>query len=232
MNDHVKKQGSELSVVAFDDMDLRGGKAMQMQLADISEPASHNVQFIGVLPDISFMTTIPVRAGKPIWLRPGIAVKFRVLIGTHVYAFKTTSLRAHSRPGPYAHFKAPEVVHGRPVRRDPRVELRLPVEIKRSDKTHSMAILNDLSLRGATLEMVGVLGNVGDVFNIDLPLILPELRKKLNLSATVRNCSDYAASIEQGRFRYGIEFVDISEGDSILLHYFINHLMAELRAKC
>jgi hypothetical protein len=205
---------------------------MHLQLAGIESPVKHHVQFIGVLPSVSFLTTIPMQNGKPIWLRPGVPVTFRVLMNTHVYAFKTSSLRAHTRPGAYAHFLLPEIIHSRSVRRYPRVEMRLPVEITRPDKTRSMAILHDISLRGATLEMVGVLGSSGDYIGIDLPLIVPELTKNMRLSAIVRNCSDYLSSIEQGRFRYGIEFVDVSDDDSLLLHYFIDHLIAELHANC
>jgi hypothetical protein len=213
-------------------MSLRGGQAMHMQLAGLETSMKHHVQFIGVLPSISFITTIPFQNGKPIWLRPGVQATFRVLMNTHVYAFKTTSVRAHSRPGGYAHFLLPETIHSRSVRSHTRVEMLLPVEITRPDKTRSMAILHDISLRGATLEMVGVLGSLGDHLGIDVPLIVPELTKKVSLSAVVRNCSDYLPSIERGRFRYGIEFVDVNEDDSLLLHYFIDHIIAELHANC
>lgn len=226
------KRDDDTGLVGFDDMNLRVGVILQMQQEDVSGKVQYGVRFIGAIPAVSFLATLPIRDDKAIWMRPGSPATFRVLSGTHVYAFATSVVRARSRPSSYAHFAIPEVVHSRTVRRHPRAEVRLPVEIERADGTRSMAILRDISLRGATVEMVGILASPGDSVLVDVPLILPELTRKLTLKALVRNCSDYEASVEKGRFRYGVEFIEIQEEDSIMLHYFINHLVAELHARC
>jgi len=226
-----KMKNSELVEVGFEQINLKVGVAMQMQQKALASPVNHNVQYIGAIPGVSFLITLPRVDDGPIWLRQGSKATFRALVGTHIYAFNTSVLRARSRPSSYAHFAIPEVVHSRSVRRHPRVETRLPVEITRADATRSMAIMYDLSLRGATLELVGVLASPGDTISIDLPLILPELTRKLELTAVVRNCGDYLASVAKGRFRYGVEFVEVSEDDSMLVHYFVDHLIAELHAR-
>ena len=232
MSDDEGKPGGDLAEVGFEDMNLRVGTAMQMQQESASGKEQFAVRYIGEIPGVSFLTTLPKRGDSAIWMRQGALLTFRVLAGTDVYAFSTTVLRARSRPASYAHFALPGVVRSRAVRRYLRVETTLPVEVTRADATHTMAILYDLSLRGATLELVGVLASPGDPIRVEVPLILPEVTKKLELNAVVRNCSDYEDSVAKGRFRYGIEFVDITEEDSLLLHYFIDHLIAELHARC
>lgn len=224
-------RGPDGGKVGFEDMNLRCGASLQMERDSVDGKEQFGVRYIGAIPGISFLTTLPRQGDTAIWMRQGVPIRFRVLAGTDVYAFSTTVLRARSRPASYAHFVLPDVVFSRTVRRHARVETRLPVAVTRADGTHSMAILHDLSLRGATLELVGILANQGDPVSIDLPLILPEVTKRLELKAVVRNCSDYQDSVEKGRFRYGIEFLDIAEEDSLLLHYFIDHLIAELHAR-
>ena len=213
-------------------MNLRLGTPLQMEQEAVSGKTQHAVRFVGYLPGVSFMATVPIYEDKPIWMRQGLPVTFRVLGETHVYAFSTAVLRARSRPSSYAHFALPAGVRCRSIRRHPRAGVRLPVEIRRPDATCSMAILHDLSLRGATLEMVGLLACIGETIHLELPLILPEVVKKLSLVAVVRNASDFESSVEKGRFRYGIEFVEVADEDSLLLHYFIDHAIAELHARC
>jgi c-di-GMP-binding flagellar brake protein YcgR len=232
LSDENKAMDGDTHSAAFEDIDLRPGAALQMQQEGVSGREQFTVRYVGAIPGVSFLATVPRRDGTPIWLPQGSQVTFRVLASVHAYAFTTAVLRARSRPAPYAHFAIPERVRYREVRRHPRVEVRLSAEITRADGTRSMAILRDISLRGATLEMAGMLAATGDTIRVDLPLILPELARKLEVDAVVRNCSDFEGSVEQGRFHYGIEFVEMSEEHSMLLHYFIDHLIAEMHARC
>jgi hypothetical protein len=230
-HDVEKMPEPSMGEVAFEDMDLRVGIALQMEQESASGREQFNVRYVGALPGVSFLASVPRRGDSPIWLRQGAQVTFRVLAGTHAYAFATTVLRARSRPASYAHFALPETVRSRAVRKHARALVRLPAEIERADGTRSMAILHDLSLRGATLELVGILAAQGDPISIEIPLILPEVARKLAIRAIVRNCSDFEDSVEKGRFRYGVEFVELEEQDAILLHYFIDHLIAEQHAR-
>ncbi len=220
----------QLHEADFDDMHLRVGMSLQMRQTSANGVQQFTVQYIGTIPGLSFLTTLPKVGETPIWLRPGVKLSFRALVGTHAYAFDTSTLRARSKPCSYAHFAIPPRVQYRSVRRDPRIDIRLPVEVRRADGTRTMAIMRDLSLRGATLELVGKLADTGDSVAIDMPVILPELARTLALNAIVRNCTDYIESVDKGRFRYGVEFAALDEEGGILLHYFIDHMIAEQHA--
>lgn len=224
-------QAGESGETGFDDMALRGGALLQLNREGGGGANRIMVRYIGVIAGVSFLTTLPRRDDGVVWVPPGSTVTFRVLSGTDAYAFTTTALRAHTRPSPYAHFAIPETVRYRPVRRDLRVETRLPVEIECEDGKRSPALMLDLSRQGAILELAGLVAAPGDAIRVELPLVLPELSKTLGLPAVVRNCSGYAESAEKGRFRYGIEFDRVPEPDAILLHYFIDHLIAEEHAR-
>jgi len=224
-------ESGESSEAAFADMALRGGAMLQLNHEGGGGPTRFMVRYIGVIAGVSFLTTLPRRDDGVVWVPPGSQVTFRVLSGTDAYAFTTTALRAHTRPSPYAHFVIPETVRRRPVRRDLRVETRLPVAVEWGDGGRSPAVMLDLSRQGAILELGGLVATPGDAVRVELPLALPELSRTLHLPAVVRNCSGHAESAEQGSFRYGIEFDPLPEQEAILLHYYIDHLIAEQHAR-
>jgi c-di-GMP-binding flagellar brake protein YcgR len=214
----------------FNDMALPVGTVLKLSQESATGMAHFPVRYIGAIAGVSFLTTLPKRDDGVIWMRAGGRVTFRVLAGTNIYAFATTVLRAHTRPSPYAHFALPAAVRYKPVRRDLRVATRLAVEVETGDGIRTRATMRDLSLGGAILEADGLPAILGDALRIELPLTLPELSRTLVLPAVVRNCSGHAESAGQGRFRYGVEFDPVPEQDGVLLHYFIDHLVAEPHA--
>ena len=212
---------------AFADMHLKVGEVLVVQPMNGFEAPSFTVNFIGAHGQMSFLTSLPVVGEQGMFITPGNRFSFRVVHGVYAYAFTARSLRAHSRPYPYAHFSMPENVKYRQIRQSIRLETRLPVEIQRADGTHSLAILRDISEHGARLELTGMLGEVGTLLHLTLPIILPETTKSLGMSASIRNTSDLERSRSAGRFHYGVEFSAMPEEDAALLRHFIEHLLVE-----
>ncbi len=217
----------ELESTDFSDMHLRVGETLLVQPMASTEAESFSVSFIGAHSPSSFLTTLPSVGEKSIWVIPGSRFKFRVLHGMYAYAFTSRSLRAHSRPYPYAHFSIPDDIKFRQIRNSHRLDTRLPVEIVRANGLRTLAIMRDISLHGAKLEMTGILDEVGEQVVLTIPILLPETTDNLTVLATVCNCSDLARSISTGRFIYGVSFVTQTEEGELLLQHFINHLLAE-----
>jgi len=213
--------------VFFADVHLRIGETLQMQPVGLTDETSYPVRFIGALEGQSLITSLPLVEGKGIWIPPGSTFVFRVLWGIYALAFTCRALRAHSRPYPYVHFSYPEAIRSKQIRGAPRHATRLPVEATRGDGTHTLAIMRDISLRGAHLELTAPLGEKGDTCEFVIPLILPEVISQLKLTCVIRNMSNLAKAMAEGRFRYGIEFGKMNDQDTLLLHYFIDHLVAE-----
>lgn len=211
----------------FADMHLKVGEIMVVQPQVGFEQAAFTVNFIGAHGQMSFLTSLPLVGEQGMWIAPGNPYSFRVVHGVYAYAFSARSLRAHSRPYPYAHFAIPEAVKFRQIRRSHRLETRLPAEVKRPDGSRSLAILRDVSEHGARLELTGMLGDIGTRIGLELPIILPELPVTLALTAIVRNNSDMERAISSGRFLYGVEFEPLPESDAALLQHFIDHLLVE-----
>lgn len=221
------KMEQELHEAGFIDMHLRVGEPLIAQPLVGSETEPFTVNFIGAHGRLSFLTSLPSVGDKGMWIPLGSQFKFRVVHGMYAYAFTARSLRAHSRPYPYAHFSMPEAVKYRQIRQSHRLETRLPADICRADGSRTLAILRDISEHGAKLELTGLLDEIGAEITLTLPILLPQGAQSMTVIGTIRNRGDLERAVSAGRFYYGISFTPLSPEDGSLLQHFIDHLMVE-----
>lgn len=217
----------ELESTDFSDMHLRVGETLLVQPLAGIDAESFSVSFIGANGPMGFLTTLPSVGAKAIWVPPGSSFKFRVVHGMYAYAFTSRSLRAHSRPYPYAHFAIPEDVKFRQIRSSQRMETRLPVEIVRANGTRTLAIMRDISQHGARVELTGMLDEVGAQVALTIPILLPDITSSIDVDAIICNSSDLDRSISAGRFHFGLQFVPVAAESGRLLQHFIDHLLVE-----
>jgi c-di-GMP-binding flagellar brake protein YcgR len=202
---------------------LNVGDSLHMQIADAQDETQYSIRYLGALKGQSLMTTIPTVSGEAMWMKYGGKYIFRTLVGMYVYAFTSKVIKARAKPFAYAHFIYPESVHRRQVRRAARVKLNLPTLVRRPDGSQVAATLRDLSLIGVLVESGDKLGSVGDNLRVEFPIALDEVDKHLTLDATLRNSTGPDAGTP---LRAGLEFNRLSNDDTLLLHYFIDHQIA------
>ncbi|MDP2833312.1 MAG: flagellar brake protein [Pseudomonadota bacterium] len=223
----METNDQELHEADFADMHLKVGEPLVVQPLAGFEAEPFTVSFIGAFGGKSFLTSLPVAGDKGMWVPLASRFSFRVVHGMYAYAFTTQSLRARSRPYPYAHFALPESVKYRQIRQSVRLKTRLPVELCRANGSHTLAIMRDISEHGAKLELTGLLDDVGAEVTLTIPILLPDAVSAMTLIATIRNSGDRDRSISVGRFHYGVRFTPPSPEDGALLQHFIEHLLVE-----
>lgn len=207
--------------VSFDAIRLSVGDTLHIQAVGTAEQARYPVRYIGGFKDASLLTTLPIVNHEGMWMRFNGEYVFRGLAGRYIYAFVARLIKARAHPYPYAHFSYPEVAEVRLVRRSPRIKLRQASQGEKADGTVLPAIFLDLSLHGAMVETSESLGEVGDSVHVTLPIRLAEVNRELRLGADIRSVSDGFAS------RYGLEFHRLADEDVLLLHFYIDHQIAE-----
>ncbi len=212
--------------VDADRLRLNVGDILHIQIAGSQDETQYSVRYLGALKGQSLMVTLPLVNGEPIWMKPGGSYIFRTLSGMHVFAFTTKVLKARSKPFAYAHFTYPTALQARQVRRAARVKLNLPIMVRRPDGQQVAATLLDLSLIGLLLEASEPLGAIGDSLDIELPIALDEVNKRLSLKVTLRNSASLGTGPEKAPVRAGLEFGRLDNDDTLLLHYFIDHQIA------
>lgn len=209
----------------FEHMRLGCGHTLQMHIE--GQQTNYNVQFIGSLKGVGFITTLPMAEGKGLWMPPGGHYTFRVLSGENAFAFTTQVIRARATPYPHVHFKYPSAVRSRQVRKSHRVGLQLAIELSAGDAAPIPATLLDLSMHGARLETPAPLA--GDEWRLSLPISLAEVESRIQIPATVRNRNDPATDAPDQTAHYGVEFGQLPQQEAMLLHYLIDHTIAESR---
>lgn len=204
--------------IGFERIGLGPGSMLRLHLQQ-PDARHYHVQFIGMVKDKGFITSLPVSGDKGLWMTPGGTYVFHVLAGMYVHAFTSQVLIARAQPYPHVHFEYPAQVQSRRVRKAPRVRMSLDARLSGADGAEQVARVVDLSLNGALVEFSAPVE--GDSLRLTLPIQLDEARKELLLSTVIRN---RATPTQPGQpWHVGVEFGEIPEQDALLLHYFICH---------
>lgn len=205
--------------IGFEAVRLYPGAEMQVQcLADLAQ-VRHKVRFIGFIKDKSLLTTLPFRNGERMWMEEGQAFIVRGFNGRYAYAFTTPVLRARAHPFPYLHFAWPRRVECQLVRNSLRVAVSLPASITFMDGASAAATIRDMSVSGALLDLPVEAGEVGDRIQLGFAVSFEDEAMNLGISAEIRKI--YRKESETGS-RIGLEFENVSQNDTLILHYFIN----------
>lgn len=210
-----------------DTLHLKVGDTLHMQIADALDDTQYSVRYLGGLKGQSIMTTLPSIDGNPLWLKPGSSYIFRALNGLYVHVFNTRAIKARAKPYAYAHFDYPEHIETRQVRRAARVRLNMPSRVELVDGTWVEVLLQDLSLNGILLQAPRAIGLVGNDVRVELPIALDDVDRHLTLTAILRNSAVVGKDPESAQVRCGLEFGRLSNDDTLLLHYFIDHQNAK-----
>lgn len=207
--------------VSFDSIRLKVGDSMQMQPHGTADNTHYSVRYMGGLQGTSIITSVPVIDHQGMWMRPNGEYIFRILSGSHIYAFIARLIKARAHPYDYAHFTYPDKVDAKRIRRSPRISLNLDSTAMKTDGSEVAVTFLDLSLHGAQVEAASSIGVTGDKVSVILPIYLTEVNRKLTLSGHIRNVNPGDPA------RYGLEFDALSDDDRLLLHFFIDYQIAE-----
>jgi len=207
-------------------MRLREGESLKLTPQEPGALASHyTVQYIGALKGKGFITTLPLSEGKGLWMQAGSTYVIRVLSGTHAYAFTSQVIRARASPYPHVHFRYPEAVQAKRVRRSARVKMSLDVKVTDGSGQAISARLLDLSMHGARLELLAPMTD--DQVQLSLPIRLDEVESQLQIKGHVCNQEAVTQVSSEHPQHAGIEFGELAEQEAMLLHYFIDHTVVE-----
>jgi len=115
------------------------------------------------------------------------------------------------------------------VRKSARVSMHLEIELRDAGGNAIPGTLLDLSMHGARIEISASMED--DQVQLVLPIRLDEVHSQLCLKASIRNLEKTDTSKASPSCRLGVEFGELGEQEAMLLHYFIDHAIAEAGAE-
>ncbi len=209
--------------VGFEQFRLRPG--LELEVHDESgRPLEHHAQFVMAYPGKGVLVSLRVNDPDRIAMQPGVRYQLSGFNGKFDFSF-TAEAQKVDRAQFTALLAAPATVTIRFVRRHHRTALALPAAVStRSAAGASPVTIRNLSMGGAGVSSVQPLGATGDSVTLRLQITFENQKEGLDLAAVIRRSGPSHESI---MFDTGLEFVNASRVDKLLLHYYLTTLANE-----
>lgn len=211
-------------IVGMDDVRWYVGETLYLQ--QIDNPASrYTVRLIGFVKNKTVFVTAPMVDGKLEFIRDGQTFVVRAFSGKKAYAFASAAVKSVHTPHPYLHLSFPKEVRCTVVRRGVRVQVKIIASAWLGDPSRTgAALLNDLSIGGASGVIKQVLGQKGEEGEIIFKVNAAGQDEFLTIKTVLRSVSP---SENGDGFKHGFEFLDISIHDRLILSAFVHQTLAE-----
>lgn len=212
--------------ILLDETRIQPGEAVQIQSS--LDSTRYAVRLIGYHKGKSIVVTNPVQDGAPIYLKDGQAFIARIFSGKFVFAFPCTVLASAVKPYAYLHLSYPADVLGVNIRKTDRVRLREIAAFETDDERRGAGVIIDLSCGGAFFVSKSPDIALGHRLILKFKLSVGSVEYVLDLPGYVRaaRANDEEPALGNG---YGVEFVDVSPEDNLVLSSFIFQQIAENR---
>lgn len=219
----------------FDDMKLKVGDKLQLELPARRDRERFLVKVIGFLKKTSLMITIPHQL--PIY--EGNKALIRSFSGESAFAFsctieriiKTASLSLRT-PYEYIHLSFPDKIEGVVIRKAHRVKTSIITTVQSSKLNAEEAVsalISDISANGASLDAKKRLGDKGDIINLSFRVSLHNVEAYMSIKGVIRTIlgSDTDETSTPGTIRHGVEFQELKQSDCVILKSMIYQQMIE-----
>lgn len=171
---------------------------------------------LGMCEGESIIAHIP--GGAFVELLEGDDIEVRYLAGRAAYGFKTVVLRVCAAPYPYFHIAYPVLIQDVEVRKSDRAATAIPARAMSDTGAQILVEIRDLSCTGALLISPVSLGASGDVLQLSFEPQLGEIKRSLQLNATLCNAqTDEVPVGENASHRIGVRFEALPESDHIFV---------------
>ena len=216
----------EPPVYQFEDMRLKAGDRLQMQLPASVAHERAIVRLIGFLDRQCLLVTAP--AGLT-WQKPlmeGDRVIARVFLGQGAFGFVCFVDKIIRVPFDYLHLSFPKQIQGLMVRKAPRVKTEIAAAVGTSSGNVEAQVSN-LSASGMSLNSATALGAQGDELSITLPLDLYDVKTELKLRGRIKAVIPPTTEGGAEGHRCGVEFVDLQPNETLILQSVVHHELAK-----
>ena len=187
------------------------------------------LQLIGFIEGKSLIVTPPKKA---IALSPssleGANVKVHIMLQSRICTFISRIVKIMPEPYNYWHIAYPSEIEVSNIRKNTRVELKMPVAIEYKDsqlalarEIPNIALCTDISMQGMGVEAPCALGKKGDEFSVSMRLSLLDIDQLILCTIVLRS----AKESEPGVFQHGFEFVNWDDDSKVLAAAYIYRTM-------
>jgi c-di-GMP-binding flagellar brake protein YcgR len=218
-------------MMKFEELGLVNYQQLHIHTNSTGEAQRLVSHYVGCIPDKSILLTLPRtsdgRLSPEGRLRAGDSISIKAATSNGLVTFSVKVLGLNSSPFPLLYLAYPRNFSFNNVRKDPRVDITLPLEMTFASGLTSRGVFSDISISGGRIKMEQAGAEVGEEVSIKSQLQVAGINRNIELSAMIRTCFDLPSGEEQGERVYGVEFTEHDELKSLILSAFINGEMAK-----
>ena len=210
--------------IGFEQFRLKPGLELEVRGQPSGRLLDHKAHFVRAHAGKDVLIAIQAKDPAAIAIEAGQPYQISGFNGRFDFSFAAEALKV-DRAQLTVLLAAPASVSIRFVRKHRRADLALPASILfPGNSTPLQVTVKNLSLGGAAIASVKPLGGKGDTVTLRLRITFDNQKEELNLVSVIRRISE---SNESLMLTTGVEFVDASRNDKLLLHYHISTLADE-----
>lgn len=216
----------EPPVYQFEDMRLKAGDRLQMQLPASVTDEKVIVRLIGYLDKQCVLVTAPPHLGSQKPLIEGDRVIARVFLGQGAFGFVSFVDKVIRVPFDYLHLSFPKEIQGLLVRKTPRAKTDIAVTVE-TPSGNAEAQVTNLSATGMLLRSATALGATGGDLSITLPLDLYGVQTELKLRGKIKAVSSTAIEGGGEEHQCGLELLDLQPNETLILQSVVHYELAK-----
>jgi hypothetical protein len=206
----------------FEDMHLKVGDRLQVQLPNNVAEDRQIVKLIGYLDKQCLFVTAPAAAGLQRFLIEGDRIVVRIFSGQGAFGFVSFVDRIIRQPFEYLHLSFPREIQGLMIRKAPRVKTEIGVVVETSS-AKADAVVSNLSATGMSLRTETPLGAKGDELSCTLPLALYDVKTELKLRGRIRAITSLPVEGGGERHQFGVEFLEVKPDETLILQSVVHY---------
>jgi len=210
----------------FEDMRLKVGDRLQIQLPSSVAQDRLIVKLIGYIEDQCLLITAPSGPGILKSLVEGDRIVVRIFSGQGAFGFICFLDRIIRLPFEYLHLSFPREIQGLMIRKAPRVKTDISVKVDASAGAVDAFVAN-LSATGMSLRTQTRLGDKGGEISFTLPLALYDVKTELKLKGKIRAITSIPLEGGGEEHQFGVELVDVRPEETLILQSVVHHELAK-----
>jgi c-di-GMP-binding flagellar brake protein YcgR len=212
--------------IAFDEIKLAIGDALQIQTQVEQSESRYYVKLIGYLKGKGVLVTAPQVEGNLCYIKEGQTFVVRFFAGKNAYAFTTSVNKVTNVPFPHLYLSYPPQVRGLVVRSGERVNVRIICTVSVPDDAKTVAVpgmLTNISVGGALLAAKKELGAKNDLLVVKFRVFIRDIEFFMTIDAMI--CS--LVKDDSGEILHGLRFAGLPNDMAIALTAYVYQKLAE-----
>jgi hypothetical protein len=205
--------------IGFEQFKLKPGLELEVQDESSNRLLGHKAHFVMAHAGKDVLISIQENDPAKMTMEAGKRYTISGFSGSFDFSFSAAALKV-DREQLTVLLAAPVSVSIRFVRKHRRADLALPASVLLPGQSSPVRVtIKNLSLGGASLASIKPLGAKDSSVTLRLQITFDNKKEELNLASVIRRISE---SDESLMLNTGLEFVNASRNDKLLLHYYIS----------